>query len=128
MKVWLTLLNLIVAAALWTGCKSPYTPIKTLAEVGLEARTTYAAAYVRGVIPPEVHVKAMRADEEYLKAQRALRVVLEEAAAVGAQPDTTAALRRAKEALVPLLEVITLYVSKPQGARLQTELTTAKAE
>jgi hypothetical protein len=128
MKHWILILNLMVAVGLNVGCKSVYAPIKTMAEVGLEVRWAYAELYVDGLVPPPAHAKALQADEEYLRAQRALRVLLEEGAAVGAEPDVTAALLRAKEALVPIIEIVGEYVSANRARQLRTDLNQAKAQ
>lgn len=126
MRYWILVLNIVAALALNVGCKSPYAPIKTLAEVGLEIRTAYADAYVSGIVPSNVHERAMRADAEYLRAQRALRVALQEAKAIGAEPDTVSALLRAKESLVPIIEIVGEYVSAHRAKQLQADLNNAK--
>ena len=60
MKVWLTLLNLIVAAALWTGCAglSPkakaYLALKDTQIAVDKAMKVYGAAYAQGKVSAEV--------------------------------------------------------------------------
>lgn len=120
-------LGVLVTLALFTGCQTLFDSVVTIKEVGDSISAEYASLYKQGLISPEADAKAEAAHAKYREAMGALAAVLETAKLTGDQSTLPAALRVVKEALRPLIAIITPLVSNERAARLTTDLNRAVA-
>ena len=126
-KVTGLLLIGVLSVAL-SGCGTLYTNIVTMKKVGDSISMEYAQLYKAGLISPEQDAKAEAAHAEYREAMGVLATALEAAQVSGDASDVPGKLRAAKQAITPMLNLISPLLSNSKANTLQKQLTTASAQ
>jgi hypothetical protein len=111
-----------------SGCGTLYTNIVTMKKVGDSISAEYAQLYKAGLISPEQDAKAEAAHAEYREAMGVLATALEAAQLSGDASDVPGKLRAAKQAITPMLNLISPLLSNSKANTLQKQLTTASAQ
>lgn len=119
---------LLVGVLSLSGCASLFDTVVTIKDVGDAVSREYAQLYKQGLITPEQDAKAEAAHAAYREAMAGLAITLEAAKASGDNSTVPAKLRAAKQAIDPLLDLITPLLTKQRANTLEQQLTKASAQ
>lgn len=116
--------------AVLTACSTftLFDSVVTIKEVGDSISTEYARLWKAGLITPEQDAKAEAIHANYRKAMGTLAAALETWKAGTQSADVATALRSAKEAITPLLQMIAPLLTHSESAKLSKQVTTATAQ
>lgn len=116
--------------ALLTACSTftVFDSVVTIKQVGDSISTEYARLYNAGLITPEQDAKAEAIHARYRQAMGGLAVALTAWQTGKEGGDVAAALRAAKEAITPLMQMIAPLLTTSEAGKLSKQLTTATAQ
>ena len=111
-------------AVVLIGCQSLYTGTVTLTKAVDSAAQSYADLYNRGLVPPDIALKASLAHAEYRKSAGLAHDALV-AYKLGQTADFKTALEAARVAANNFVDILVPLLSKEQGTKFRSQIANA---